>query len=64
MFTAAANDDDAFNPKPKPGQEPKMQTEREAIKAYRDKIVEMYDELREKLKRPTVRTRTLKKLFR
>ena len=64
MFTAAANDDDPFNPKPKPGQEPNMRTEKEAIKAYKDKLKELYDELHAKLKRPNARTKGLKKIFR
>ena len=63
-FTAAANDDDNYKPKAIPGHKPRVGNIEDEIRAYRNKLDELYHGIYERRKRPTIRTTVFKRIFR
>jgi len=64
LFTAGVNDDDKNTPKIGPNNKPYVWTLDDIRQAYREKQERKFDEKQEKKKRPFIRTRMIKRLFR
>ena len=64
VFTAGANDDDMYRPKAIPGHKPRVGNIDDEIRAYRNRLEELYHGIYERRKRPTIRTTVFKRIFR